>query len=433
MIVRHLWVKLHRWFGLLIAGFLFITGLTGAVISWDHELDDWLNPHLMEVTSQGQKRPSLEFVEQIEARYPEVRVSFVPILVEPGKSLAFSVAPRVNPETGKLYQPAFNQIFIDPVSGEEVGKRYWGAPWPITSENLISFLYVLHYSLHIPEMWGIDRWGIWLLGIIAIIWTLDCFVGFYLTLPSRKRQGLNFSRTDAENHPSPKAVSALSKTWWQRWQPAWQVRWKGGNYKVNFDLHRAAGLWTWALLLILAFTAFSLNLYREVFFPIMSTVSEVTPSPFDKRAPAPLHAPHQPKVGYDRILANAEFDARQKGWSEPVGSIFYSQDYDIYGVGFFHVGEDHGTAGLGPAKIYYDGSDGRMLGDEQPWVGTAADVFVQIQFPLHSGRILGLPGRILISIMGLVVALLSVTGVYIWLKKSKARYHYGEYKLVNGA
>lgn len=74
-----------------------------------------------------------------------------------------------------------------------------------------------------------------------------------------------------------------------------------------------------------------------------------------------------------------------------------------------------------------------MLGDEQPWAGTAADVFVQIQFPLHSGRILGLPGRILISIMGLVVALLSVTGVYIWLKKSKARDHYGAYKLVNGA
>lgn len=36
-----------------IAGFLFVSGLTGAVISWDHELDDLLNPHLMEAKSSG--------------------------------------------------------------------------------------------------------------------------------------------------------------------------------------------------------------------------------------------------------------------------------------------------------------------------------------------------------------------------------------------
>jgi uncharacterized iron-regulated membrane protein len=46
---------------------------------------------------------------------------------------------------------------------------------------------------------------------------------------------------------------------------------------------------------------------------------------------------------------------------------------------------------------------------------------MQAQFPLHSGRILGLPGRILISIMGLVVAMLSVTGIVIWARKRRTR------------
>jgi uncharacterized iron-regulated membrane protein len=40
---------------------------------------------------------------------------------------------------------------------------------------------------------------------------------------------------------------------------------------------------------------------------------------------------------------------------------------------------------------------------------------------VHSGRIFGLPGRILISAMGLGVAMLSVTGVVIWLRKRRAR------------
>ncbi|MBF1166099.1 MAG: PepSY domain-containing protein, partial [Dechloromonas agitata] len=55
------------------------------------------------------------------------------------------------------------------------------------------------------------------------------------------------------------------------------------------------------------------------------------------------------------------------------------------------------------------------------YAGTAADMFVQAQFPLHSGRILGVPGRIMISVMGLVVAMLSVTGIYLWWKKRSSR------------
>jgi uncharacterized iron-regulated membrane protein len=56
-----------------------------------------------------------------------------------------------------------------------------------------------------------------------------------------------------------------------------------------------------------------------------------------------------------------------------------------------------------------------------PWEGTAADIFMQLQFPLHSGRIAGIPGRVFLSFMGLVVALLSVTGIYIWFKKRAGR------------
>ncbi len=42
-------------------------------------------------------------------------------------------------------------------------------------------------------------------------------------------------------------------------------------------------------------------------------------------------------------------------------------------------------------------------------------------FPLHSGRILGLPGRIMVSVIGLMVAILSVTGMVIWARKRRAR------------
>jgi uncharacterized iron-regulated membrane protein len=387
---------MHRWAGLAMAAFLFLTGATGAVISWDHELDDLLNPHLMEAPGRGERIPALELARRFEASDPRARVTFVPLAPVEGESLALFVEPRVDPVTGRQYELGYNQVFLDPVSGKELGRREWGAVWPVTSETAVSFLYKLHYSLHLPEMWGIDRWGEWLLGGIALLWTLDCFVGFYLTLPAGRGH------------------------WWRRWRPAWRVRAGAGSYKLNFDLHRAGGLWTWALLFVLAFTAFSLNLYAEVFYPAMSKVSQVTPSPFDLRAPRDRHEPIEPLVSFERVMSLSLQEAKRRDWEEPAGSVFYAPQYGVYGVQFFHPGDDHGAAGVGPARLYYDALDGRYLGDREPWKGTAADLFVQAQFPVHSGRILGLPGRILVSLMGIVVAALSVTGVVIWWRKRRA-------------
>lgn len=98
-----------------------------------------------------------------------------------------------------------------------------------------------------------------------------------------------------------------------------------------------------------------------------------------------------------------------------------SLNYTVFGIQFFEPGMDHEGGGMHVKTLFYDGKDGSLLGDEVPWEGTAADIFVQLQFPLHSRRILGVPGRILMSRIGLVVAMLSVAGVYIWWKKRRAR------------
>jgi uncharacterized iron-regulated membrane protein len=408
--VRTFWTSIHRYAGLLTAAFLFVSGVTGAVISWDHELDDLLNAQLMQAPGRGAAQSPLALSQQLEAKYPHLRVTYLPLHATPGRSVAFGIGAKIDAATGKLHEPGFNQLFVDPVTGAELGRREWGAVWPITRATFVSFLYKLHYTLHIPAMWGIDRWGVWLMGAIAVIWTIDSFVGFYLTLPVR-RKGVP---------PAPSSRAHANRTWWQRWKPAFMVRWRAGGARLNFDLHRAFSLWTWGLLLILAFTAFSLNLYSEVFYPLLKTVSKVTPSPFDTIVPKDRQHPIEPRLSYARIIGAASAESSRRGWSEPAGGVFYSPEFGVYGISFFKPGDDHGAGGVGPAYLYYDG-DGRVLGERRPWKGTAADIFVQAQFPLHSGRILGLPGRILISFMGIVVAMLSVTGVIIWWRKRAAR------------
>lgn len=408
--MRAFFTTVHRWLGLFVASFLIVAGLTGAVTSWDHELDEWLNADILTTDSRGPGRDPLELARAVEAVDPRVRVDYLTLAYEEGHTMGFFVSPRVDAATGQPFVLDHNWVYVDAVTGRIVGQRD-STSVSLSRRSLMPFLRDVHTSLHAPAFRGIDRWGFWLMGTVALVWLFDSFVAMVLTWPRRLRP-------PAADRPAPHRPPA---GWLQRWRPAWAVRWRAGGYKLNFDLHRAGGLWVWLVILVLAFTSFSLNLRREVFFPLMSLVTKTTPGPYETLPMArPGEAP-QPQVGFAQALKIAREEAVRRGFESPPGGLYYDAPFGFYNVSFFPPGGDDANGGMGLANLYVDARDGRILGENVPWKGTVADVFAQLQFPLHSGRILGLPGRILMSVMGLMVALLSVTGIVIWRRKMKAR------------
>ena len=388
--MRELLVRLHRWFGLAAALFLFIAGATGAVISWDHELDEWLNPHLFHARSTGAPLPVLELAAKIEAADPRVRVTFMPLEVEPGHTFTASVSPRVDPTTGRLFEPGYNQIALDPATGEAQGRREWGKV-SLTRENLLPFLYKLHYSMHIPDGWGVEL-GIWFMGLIAMAWVVDTLIALWISFPN-----------------------------WATWRRSFAFRWKAGGHRLTFDLHRSGGLWIYALVLMLAVTSVAMNLRNEVMRPLVSLFSELTPSPFASRAPAPPDKPIEPLIPAARALDLARAEAQRRGWQAPAGGLFLSTEVGVWGVGFYDVVNSHGDGGLGNPWLYFDSRSGAPAGADVPGTGSAGDIFLQSMFPLHSGRIIGITGRVLMSLTGALVAMLCVTGVLIWARKRRAR------------
>lgn len=376
-------VVMHRWAGLFMAVFLFISGLTGAVISWDHELDEWLNPELFDaLPAEGDVRTPLVLANQLEAADPRLQITYLPLALEEGHALSLFVHEK--PGFAEL---DFNQLALNPVTADIQGQRMWGAV-SFSRENLLPFLYKLHYSMHIPDGFGMEL-GILLMGIVAIVWVLDCLVALWISFPHRSA-----------------------------WRKSFAFRWRSGGYKLNFDLHRSGGVWLWCLLLILAVTSVSMNLEHQVVRPLVNMLSPLSASPFSGRALAE-HA--LPDLSREEILQRAEQAAQQYGIQAPAGGIFYSPDFNVYGVGFFAAGQDHGDGGLGNPWLYFDAHSGAPAGADLPGQGSAGDLFMQLQFPLHSGRILGLAGRILVSLLGLAVATLSLTGLIIWARKRRAR------------
>ncbi|SEI56460.1 PepSY-associated TM helix domain-containing protein [Paraburkholderia diazotrophica] len=390
--MRSALVRLHRWFGIGTALFLFVAGLTGALIAWDHELDAALNPSFFDARTNAAPLPSLELARRVESGDPRLQVTYLPLAAEKGHTLQMMVMARVDPKTNQPYPLDFNQIAVDPATGEIQGRREWGA-LSVARINLLPFIYKLHYTLFLPFTHGVDI-GTWLMGIVGIVWIFDSVIALVLAFPSAKA-----------------------------WKKSFAFRVRRGGYALTFDLHRSGGVWIWGLLLIVAVTSVSMNLSTPVVQPIVKLFSTLTPTPFTDPSMLPNAKPNDEPLPREQILKAAKQARIEKHIDAPPGAIYYAPAFHVYGVGYFGASDDHGDGGLGNAWTYWNAQTGRSLGAQIPGQGTAGDLFMQAQFPLHSGRILGIGGRILVSFVGVMVAVLSATGLLIWLKKTNARRH----------
>lgn len=382
MTFRDAIVRLHRWVGLTMAGFLLIAALTGTLIAFEYEIDRALNPDLLLSDSVGKRLPLQELIARVEAYDSRLSVATVELDVPLGTSVEFFVRGKEDPETGKPAPLGFAQVYADPVTGEILGSRARGGC--CSRQTIVRFVHELHYTLQGGRFWR-D-----IMGYIAIAWMFDCFVGFYLTLPR-------------------------GRPFWRKWQPAWQIKRRANTHRFNLDLHRASGLWLWGIMFLMAFSAIELNLSQQVFRPVVGLISPVTPTVFDTRKPAKRAIP--PAFDFAAAVKMATDEARRLGWEKPAYRAIVVERYGVYRVLF---GERLPT-GLGNNSIDIDLTTGAILDRRVPGEGSLGDILVDAQYPLHSGQIAGLPGRIFISAMGAVLTTLCVTGIVIWWKKRATR------------
>ncbi len=163
--LRRFWVLVHRWAGLTTALFLAVAGLTGCALAWEDALEDLTAPQLTLALSHGRAMMDpVALRDAAIARHPGMVADFMPLTVEPGHAFrlrgSFPAAAA---------QPDWDELFIDPYTGAELGHRRWG---DITqgSVNLLPMLYRLHYTLLA------GRYGELLMGLVALVWVFDCFV-----------------------------------------------------------------------------------------------------------------------------------------------------------------------------------------------------------------------------------------------------------------
>lgn len=379
----------HRWAGLALAGFLVIVGLTGALLAFYSELEELVSPRYYAAEQPHARLGMGELAERAMQIEPRAYVTGV-YLREAGRA-EVGVAPK---EAGAVLP--FDELLLDPYTGEELGRRTWG---DITQgmTNLMPFIYRLHYEL------ALGSTGIWVLGIAALLWVLDSVVGLLITLPIRRA------------HTVP-----ASAGWWPRWGKAWVIRRGLSAWRLNFDLHRAGSLWLWAVLLVFAWSSVYMNLWDTVYTWSTRAVMDYRPywaELTESRTPVirPERAWTDVQAAAERVMAD---QAREHGFvvERPLKLRYYPE----YGAYRYDVLSSRDVnERLGKTEVFFDAVSDEVQLVFLPSGQYAGNTVTSWLAALHMAQVFGLPYRIFVCVFGVLLAVISVTGFLIWWRRKR--------------
>ena len=367
-------LKLHKYAGLIAGLLLALTGVTGSLLVFHDTLDEWLTPQL-------RTAPAADPASTLNWLNSPYVPSLSAVLAAAEAELPGKAARRLEPSPGpgRPHTVRFNgpegapgplQVSVSPADAEVLAVRQWGA-YPT------SWVYRLHYTLLAGTT------GKYVVGVLGLVLMFFCLSGLYLWWP---RKG--------------------------RWRRALSVRTDKGPFRLNFDLHKAAGVYITPVLLVAAFSGVSLVFHGPV-QALVGTALPLEPVP----APTLEARPDAgPELNVDQIVA-----AGQSAFPEgDLKRIDLPRDPQTpYRLSFNQPGE--AWSHHGASRVWVDPRDGAVLATWDPLSVAAGSRFMGWQFPLHNGDALGLAGRWLVFLGGWLPALLFGTGLYLWWRKHQLR------------
>jgi uncharacterized iron-regulated membrane protein len=374
---RRLLSALHLYVGLVIGPVFALIGLTGSILVYHQDVDEWLNPDLMTLPTAATTPAPLDDI--VNAAQQAAPAHSKPIFIHFPRQATrpFDVifsAPGDGPGGETIHQ-----IFVDHRNGAALGQRLLSGHASHGDEPFVMFVMHLHANLLLGEGGAVA------LGICAITLFAALGSGVYLWAP---RNGA--------------------------WRQAVSIKRGASAERLILDLHKTTGIYACALLAVSLFSGIYL-IFPEAIRTGVSALSPTTAHAVPRgltSEPAGERAP----IGFAAAVAAADrlFPAGETMSMQP------PQDAS----GYYLIGEH------APDEVYrsetrrlvaVDQYSGKILHVQDPREFTAGERFIEWLFPLHVGEAFGDIGRAIVFCLGAAPTALYVTGLVRWARKRRRR------------
>ncbi|WP_367156101.1 PepSY-associated TM helix domain-containing protein [Methylomonas sp. HYX-M1] len=391
---RKLWLDVHLYLGLFVGAILAVVGLTGGILVFYQEAQEVLNPELAIVLVPPENQKKLYALDEIIAAAESVKPQggrlfkvYYPRKPDVAYKLLYFAKEAQQANNGDGYYNFVDNgyyIFVDPYTGQVKGiqlwhpkGRYWGRP-------LVSFIMQLHWCLLLGKTGSIIN------GILAAFSIISLLTGLIVWWPL-----------------TGKFMQALT------------FKLRPGSVRFNFDLHKTVGFYATIVLMPVLFSGIYMNLPIQM-NELVKLFSPVNRPDVFSTVPAEVHS-GVPQAGQQPINAADAEAIVQKGY--PAGKLWMlnapKNREDVYVVMKRDLTEL--SRFIGYRDFAIDQYSGDIVNIYDRGTGSFGDVFIDWQWPLHSGHAFGWTGRILVLFSGLACPVLYVTGVIRWLQKRKAK------------
>lgn len=351
---RRAWFKAHTWLALSLGWLLAFNALLGAMLTVAKPLDQWFNSHLFVQSTEALAQP----LASLDTLYKQLATE-----LGPKANLTFR-PPREPGESLHVYVSGSweGRIYFDN-TGRELGRR-----------GEIEGVYNLLFELHSTVLLG--DFGRALLAAVALSYLLLLISGLVL--------------------------------WWPlRWPPSFKVRMNRGTFVALFDLHRTTG----ALLGLLIAVSVTTGAYMA-WLPLRAAVSSLAGETQVKAPSVPKDSIKPPRLSLDELVATAQtrFPGAMVGYVQTPGGADKAVRVR------FKVEDDHHPNGL--SSVWLNPYTGTILSTYR-WneLDTGARIITVI-YPLHTGELGGVALTIAVSLIGLLLAGLGISGIWMWTRRT---------------
>jgi uncharacterized iron-regulated membrane protein len=356
---------IHRWLGFIAGLVVFIVSITGCIFCFQDEIQDALyNYRKVEYDHKPYLPPSILKAQGLKA-HPGATADYMYYY---GCDRPAALLVNLPKEQGMLY------VYMNPYTGQIAHTEN-------PARNFFIVVEYIHLYLLLPP-----NIGSLVVGISVIIFIVLMITGIILWWPKRK--------SDRKR--------------------SFNIKWNGRWRRVNYDLHNVLGFYATSIALILALTGLSM-VFESVREGIYTTANLGKSYPSEKVFPK-SDSLLKTKIDNRFVIDKAFSQAQTKS---PQAKMFLVYD-DAAAAGTIGI-----TAYA--QSLYFYKSDGYVfekytgkLLKQTPHTQKSPGMKMNdMNYDLHVGQVLGLPGKIIAFLASLICASLPVTGFIIWLGKRK--------------